>query len=143
MGYKRGNVWIIPNKIENIDDIFCKDVLIGEDHNQKVIEYINKLNLPLTISLEDYHLGPCELAELGYMVVKSEINSSLLIFYIPKIVSKAQLEWFLSNQYMFLSFIKIGGYSLNEDWTPIKGIQNIRLELVRKHKLEKDNQLKM
>ncbi len=33
MGYKRGNVWIIPNKIQNIDDIFCKDVLIGEDHN--------------------------------------------------------------------------------------------------------------
>ena len=58
----------------------------------------------------------------------------MLVFYIPKNISKDQLEWFFSNQYIFLQFVKIGAYSLNNEWQEIYGIDNIKKELLLKEK---------
>lgn len=121
-------------KIQNQDDVFCSNISIGNNHNSAILEYVNDNNLPIKINLDDYHTGPCLMAELGYLVIKSENNSSLLVFYIPKNISKDQLEWFFSNQYIFLQFVKIGAYSLNNEWQEIYGIDNIKKELLLKEK---------
>ncbi len=69
---------------------------------------------------------------MGYMIVKSEIDSFLFLFYLPKNVTENQKNWFLDHRYLNLEYFKIGGYSLNQTWEPIYGFEEIRREIFRK-----------
>ena len=98
---KRGDLWIISDK-----DEFHLDILKGQDHTSGIIEFVRLNQLPLQIKVDDYHEGPCLLAQMGYMVVKSEMDSSLLIFYIPSIVNENQKNWFLDHRYLRMEYSK-------------------------------------
>ena len=45
---------------------------------------------------------------MGYMIVKSEIDSFLFLFYLPKNVTENQKNWFLDHRYLNLEYFKIG-----------------------------------
>ncbi len=127
---KRGDLWIIPFLPE---EEYHLDVLIGQEHTVGLIDFIHQKKLNLKINQEDYHIGPCLLASLGYMVVKSENQASILIFYLPQVISSYQRDWFLAHRYLGMEYMKIGGYSLKKDWVPIKGFDGIRNEIKEKY----------
>ena len=126
---KRGDLWIISDQ-----DEFHYDILKGQDHTSAIVEFVRSNHLPLTIRPDDYHDGPCLLASIGYMVVKSEMDASLLIFYIPSIVNENQKNWFLDHRYLRMEYSKIGGYSLNQVWVPIDGFEAIQRQIFQKEK---------
>ena len=135
---KRGDLWIIPFFNESV---FHRDILNGQDHTEAIIEFVRLNQLPLQIKADDYHDGPCLLASMGYMIVKSEINSSLLIFYIPSVITENQKDWFLDHRYLSIEYSKIGGYNLKQTWEPIHGFEAIRSEIIKKYSYEKENHL--
>ena len=130
MTNKRGDLWIISS-FSN-EDIY-KEIFPWESHTEGIIDFVKQNHLPLDIKPDDYHEGPVLLMNLGYMVVKSEVNSSLLIFYIPKIISENQRNWFLDHRYLEREFLKIGGYSLEKEVIQIEGYGNIFNEIKRKY----------
>ena len=63
-------------------------ILIGQEHTEGLIDFVRRNSLPLDIKVDDYHEGPCLLASLGYMVVKSENDSSILVYYFLCVLQK-------------------------------------------------------
>lgn len=83
--------------------------------------------------MDDYHEGPCLLASLGYMVVKSENDSSILVYYLPETISENQRDWFIDHRYLGIEYTKIGGYSLKRTWETIEGFEGIKKEIKEKY----------
>ena len=133
---KRGDLWVIPFDSEENYHI---DILIGQEHTEGLIDFVRRNSLPLDIKVDDYHESPCLLASLGYMVVKSENDSSILVYYIPEMISENQRDWFIEHRYLEMEYIKIGGYSLNENWKIIESFEGIKREIKEKYVMESRN----
>ena len=133
---KRGDLWIIPFDPE---EAYHVDVFMGQEHTEGLIDFVKRNALPLDIKLDDYREGPCLLASLGYMVVKSENDSSILVYYIPEMISENQRDWFIEHRYLEMEYIKIGGYSLNENWKIIESFEGIKREIKEKYVMESRN----
>ena len=127
---KRGDLWVIPFDSEENYHI---DILIGQEHTEGLIDFVRRNSLPLDIKVDDYHEGPCLLASLGYMVVKSENDSSILVYYLPETISENQRDWFIDHRYLGIEYTKIGGYSLKRTWETIESFEGIKKEIKEKY----------
>ena len=131
--FNRGKLWIIPN-----DDImlplYFKDISEGVSHLNELQEFSDRFKLGMKFSPDDYQEAPISIAKMGNLVIKSDDDSKVLIFYVPRDVTNRQLEFFLNNEMIFNNeYSKIGGFSIVEDNVEVKrGIVEIRQEIMKK-----------
>ena len=134
----RGKVWIIPND-DIIQPLYFSEVSNGVSHIKALQEFSNIYRLGMNFSMDDYQQAPIDISKLGHLVIKSDDDSKILIFYIPEIITDRQLEFFQNNEMTYSNtYPKIGGYVIDEDNVDIKhGILEIRTELIKKNKNKK------
>ena len=144
MALKRGELWIIPDEKQILDEEFHKEVSMGKSHTKDIVDFAYQYQLPIQISENDYHDGPCEIAQLGHMVIKTEDDASLFILYLPLEITERQYIWFLDHRYLFMQFVTIGAYSFTSDgWINFVGFNAIKNEVISKYKRYKENQIAM
>ncbi len=109
----RGSVIIIPN--ENIieDDYFRVD--IDMNHLSGFQEFIDKYNLGYQFSDGDYQGAPIQLAKDGHFVIKTINDLAVAIFYIPKVITKRQVNWLNDNIEQFRFFQKTDGFVIKDN----------------------------
>ena len=132
--FHRGKVWIIPND-DILQPLYFDEVNSGISHLKAFQEFADKFQLGMKFTNDDYQKAPMDIASCGHLVIKSDDDSKILIFYIPKNVTDRQLEFFSSNELEFNNkYSMIGSYSLEEDEVVTKkGILEIRKELTKKN----------
>ena len=89
----RGKVIIIPNEEQILQETFIRDVKLGESHTKYLQEFSDIYSLGYSFKLDDYQTAPCQIAEEGHSILKSEDSVSLMVLYIPLIVSNRQYNW--------------------------------------------------
>lgn len=127
----RGKVWIIPDEGQIIQPLFERDVALGENHTKKIQEFSDMYQLGFQFKPDDYQEAPCQIAELGHLVVKSEDPSGLVIFYLPETITDRELEWFYQNEMMLSRYNVIGAYNLQKTdgevkWENFYGVDKIK-----------------
>ena len=129
----RGNLWIIPDENQLNCPVYHEEIIKGLSHTDGIMEFIRKNKLPIPLSSIDSRSGPLKMAELGHMVVKTEDNSGMLIFYIPAKITQNQWDWFLDNRLMFGKYQYIGAFSYAAEWYQLHGLNEIKEDL--RHKI--------
>ena len=134
--FNRGKVWIIPNEEEIVQPVYFREIEEGISHLSALQEFSDKFKLDLKFSGDDYQEAPIEIAKRGHLVIKSEDDSKILIFYIPKRVTDRQLEFFLNNEISLNNtYSTVGFFSLEEDDIETKyGILEVKKDLIRKNR---------
>ena len=144
MALKRGELWIIPDEKQILNEEFHKEVYKGASHTDDVIRFAKEYDLPVQILTNDYHDGPCKIAQLGHLVVKTVEDMSLFILYLPDVLTERQYIWLLDHRYLFMQFVTIGAYSFTSNgWINLVGFNAIKNEFVSKYKRYKENQVSM
>lgn len=133
--FNRGKVWIIPND-DIMQPLYYQEVNEGVAHLTALQEFSDKFQLGMNFKLDDYQEAPIDIAQCGNLVIKSDDDSKVLLFYIPEKVTDRQLEFFLNNEMNFNNtYSKIGGFSLeNKEVKMERGIMEIRKLLTKKNK---------
>lgn len=130
----KGNLWIIPNEENNVQPVFEKNVQEDKSHTYYIQKFVNNYKLGFDFKEEDYHAASCEIAKLGYMVVKSEDDPSLVICYLPEKITDRQYNWLYQNSNLLYKYMKVKGYFLknvDEDyyyWEKVYGLEEILIE---------------
>ena len=133
--FKRGKVWIVPSD-DIMQPLYFKQVNEGVAHLTALQEFADKFQLGMKFTLDDYQEAPIDIAGRGNLVIKSDDDSKVLLFYIPKAVTDRQLEFFLNNEMDFnSSYSKIGAFFLEDNEVKMeRGILEIRKLLNTKNK---------
>lgn len=129
----RGNLLIINDENQILKSLFEKQISNGESHNKGLTTFVNTFypDNNIVIDENDYNGAPCIIAELGHLVIKTEDSVSLIIFYIPELVTDHQMDWFLENKYNLIKYQMCNGISLQRDennnriFTELKGLSSI------------------
>lgn len=135
----RGKLWIIPNEEEILQEVFNRNVEEGKSHTTRIQEFSDVYNLGFKFNEEDYQTAPCEIANLGHMVIKSEDEVSLVVCYLPKKITDRQYNWLYQNKEMLSRYIQVSAESLqmvNEDgacWKKLHGVEEIIFEAGKKN----------
>ena len=85
---------------------------------------------------DDYQYAPEQLARDGHLILKTIEDQKTAIFYIPKVVTNRQIEWFEYNKFELLHNDLIGAFSINSDEEKseqIYGLSEINKEIRRKN----------
>lgn len=131
---KRGSLWIVPDENQILQPVFFRKIENGISHTSEIRNFVNIYEMGLEIDETDYHEGPCTVAKLGNLVIKSDDDVSQLIFYIPEKITNNQIQFILNNQFLFSKYQVVGGYSLKhlDDngvvWKKIHGLNEITME---------------
>lgn len=140
----RGSVIIVPDEEVIMQPLFERGVPYGEDHTKFIQEFSDMYHLGFTFSNNDYQEAPTKLASSGHLVVKSEDDSSLIVLYLPEVITDRQLDWYYQNeekleQYHIISAYSKQRYAVNEDllWKEIYDIGNLRREMNQKNSIGK------
>lgn len=131
---ERGKVTIIPDENQILVDEYTKD--INKNHLEAFIDFSNKFNLGYSFTNNDYQYAPEQLARDGHLILKTIDGQKTAIFYIPKVVTDRQVEWFEYNKFDFLHADLIGAFSINgdeEESEQIYGLAEINKEIKRKN----------
>ena len=133
--FNRGRLWIIPND-DIIQPLYFSEVNNGTSHLESLQDFADKFKLDIKFSKDDYQEAPIDIAGCGHLVIKSDDDSKMLIFYVPRHVTDRQLEFFQNNEMFFSNeYSIIGGYSLEDSSIKsIHGVIEIRKELFIKNK---------
>lgn len=142
----RGNLWIVPDENKIIKPLFEVKISMGESHNNGIVQFINTYysNENIVIDENDYNGAPCVIAELGHLTIKTEDHVSLIIFYIPEVITMNQFNWFMENRYSLINYQTCRGITLTRDEennivrTEIKGLINIENEIKNKNKFYRE-----
>ena len=96
---KRGNLIIIPDENQILNPIFKEDITGKDSHNTGIEKFIKKYypNTQIKIDLDDYNGAPCEIVKMNHLVIKTEDTISLLIFYLPEIITDRQITWLMEQ----------------------------------------------
>ena len=139
----RGKLWIIPNEEEILQECFEREIKDGYSHTCYMQEFSDIYQLGFKFKEDDYQLAPCEIAMLRHMVVKSEDEVSLVVFYLPERITDRQYNWLYQNSDMLSKYIQVNGNSLciaDEDgicWKKVHGIEEMMKEARKKNLLPK------
>lgn len=131
---ERGKVTIIPDENQILADEYTKN--INKNHLEAFIDFSNKFNLGYSFTYNDYQYAPEQLARDGHLILKTIDGQKTAIFYIPKVVTDRQVEWFEYNKFDFLHADLIGAFSINgdeEESEQIYGLAEINKEIKRKN----------
>ena len=138
----RGKVIIIPNEEQILQETFIRDVKLGESHTKYLQEFSDIYSLGYSFKLDDYQTAPCQIAEEGHLILKSEDSVSLMVLYLPLIVSNRQYNWLYQNLDKLEKYTQINAYSLQNVenkmcWSIVHGLKNIMLESSKKNLLKR------
>lgn len=136
----RGKLIVIPNEDEILQEIFERNVRQGESHTRYLQEFSDTYMLGLHFEEDDYQKAPCDIAELGHMVIKVEDDASLVIFYLPERITDRQYLYIYSHQTELEKYTEVSGFSLrkeeNSAWENIHKVSGIIEEATRKNLLQ-------
>ena len=138
----RGKLWIIPNEEEFSQELFERNVKLGEYHSKYIQEFSDLYMLGLVFKEDDQN-APYEIAKFGHVVVKSDDEIPSIICYLPERVTDSQYNWFDKNVPMLSQYIEVSGNSLqviDEDgacWKKLHSVDEIITESRKKNLLPK------
>ena len=107
----KGKIWIIPEEI-NIQNDFYKEVMIGDNFNTGIREFVSKYQLGLEVE-ENPFISSYLLANIGYLVMLEDILENDVSIYIPANTSSNQLN-FIKENIQELMKNKIIGYAVTD-----------------------------
>lgn len=144
----RGKVVIIPDDRQILADSFGRDVFYGEDHIEVYREFSDKYQLGYSFSKDDSQYASLEIARLGHFSYKTENDTRIIIFYLPKEITDQQLNFFEAHQYEFSSWNMVFAYSFSEDnkeqeVISLKGLSTILQTMRVKNQLFRSNQINL
>lgn len=137
---KRGNLIIIPDENQILSPIFSEDIIGKDAHNNGIEKFIKKYypNTPIQIDLNDYNGAPCEIVKMNHLVVKTEDTVSLVIIYLPEIITDRQITWLMEQRLIFEQYQTCVGLSETKEedkiiFKEINGLSEILKEAKRKN----------
>jgi len=135
----RGKLIVLPNEDDILQEVFEREVAQGESHTKYLQEFSDTYMLGLHFEELDYQKAPCDIAELGHIVIKTEESVSLVIFYLPERVTDRQYLYIYNHQMDFSRYTQVNGYSLERkdgiSWEKIHDISGIMHEIAKKNLL--------
>ena len=133
---ERGKVTIIPDENQILLDEYTKN--IEKSHLEAFIDFSKKFNLGYSFADDDYQYASEQLARDSHLILKTIDDQKTAFFYIPKVVTDRQIEWFEYNKFELLHNDLIGAFSINgdeEESEQIYGLSEINKEIKRKNVL--------
>ncbi len=125
----RGKLIVIPDEEQILQEIFERQVKQGESHTKYLQEFSDIYMLGYHFEEEDYQKAPCDIAEAGHMVIKTEDDASLVICYLPKKITDRQYLYLYDHQVELSQYGQVNGYSLKREegieWEKVHGIGEI------------------
>lgn len=135
----RGKLLVIPNEEKILQEFFEWKVEQGKSHTLGLQKFSDIYSLGYQFEEEDYQKAPCDIAASGHMVIKTEEDSSLVIFYLPEKVTDRQYNYIYNHQSELCSYVQVNGYSLKVEetviWDKVHGIHEIMKEAMKKNLL--------
>lgn len=110
MSALKGKIWIIPEEVSTQN--FYKEVMIGDNFNTGIREFVSKYQLGLEVE-ENPFISSYLLANIGYLVVLEDIIENDASIYIPSSVSPRQLN-FINENKLELMKSKVNGYEVTD-----------------------------
>ena len=128
----KGMLYIITN-----NECFVRAV--GSNHLTAIQQYYKEKNLDYSFSLQDHQKAPCMLAEEGNIVIKTDENNLIAIFYLPEVVTENQCNWFFKNKDEFKKYRFVGALLIEKNKEPydtLHGLDEIDQMMYQKMKNE-------
>lgn len=107
----KGKIWIIPEEI-NIQNEFYKEIVLGDNANTSIREFVSKYQLGLEVG-DNSFVSSYLLASCGYLVVLEDLIEKDTSIYIPASVSPRQLN-FINENKLELMKNKVNGYEVTD-----------------------------
>lgn len=107
----KGKIWIIPEEI-NIQNEFYKEIVLGDNANTGIREFVSKYQLGLEVG-DNSFVSSYLLASCGYLVVLEDLIEKDTSIYIPASVSPRQLN-FINENKLELMKNKVNGYEVTD-----------------------------
>lgn len=110
----KGKVIIIPDEKQIDEEKFEMQITEDDGHfiGYQVFSDIHKLGYQFTEN--DQQIAPLEIASAGHLSIKTVEEESILIFYIPEIVTKRQINYIKENTSKFQEYQIVGSYSIRK-----------------------------
>lgn len=88
--------------------------------------------------MNDYNGAPCEIAKMNHLVIKTEDTVSLVIIYLPDIITDRQITWLMEQRLVFEQYQTCVGLSetIEENkivFKEMNGLSDILKEAKRKN----------
>lgn len=106
----KGKIWIIPEEVNTQN--FYKEVMIGDNFNTGIREFVSKYQLSLEVG-DNSFVSSYLLASCGYLVVLDDLIEKDTSIYIPASVSPRQLN-FINENKLELMKNKVNGYEVTD-----------------------------
>ena len=106
----KGRIWIIPEEVNTQN--FYKEVMIGDNFNTGIREFVSKYQLGLEVE-ENPFISSYLLANIGYLVMLEDILENDVSIYIPANTSSNQLN-FIKEYRQELMKNKVIGYAVTD-----------------------------
>lgn len=136
---QRGRLFIVPDEEQILQGLFEYSVEQGKSHTRGIQMFSDMYQLGFQFSEEDYQDAPCAIASIGHMVIKTDEDTSLAIFYLPERITDRQNNWIQMNESLFRTYVQVNAYSKREDkWKSLHGMYEIKIEMNQKN-LNKGN----
>lgn len=110
MSALKGKIWIIPEEVNTQN--FYKEVMVGDNFNTGIREFVSKYQLGLEVE-ENPFISSYLLASCGYLVVLDDLIEKDTSIYIPASVSPRQLN-FINENKLELMKNKVNGYEVTD-----------------------------
>ena len=95
MSALKGKIWIIPEEVNTQN--FYKEVMVGDNFNTGIREFVSKYQLGLEVE-ENPFISSYLLANIGYLVMLEDILENDVSIYIPANTSSNQLNFIKENR---------------------------------------------
>lgn len=110
MSALKGKIWIIPEEVNTQN--FYKEVMVGDNFNTGIREFVSKYQLGLEVE-ENPFISSYLLANIGYLVMLEDILENNVSIYIPANTSSNQLN-FIKDSRQELMKNKVTGYAVTD-----------------------------
>jgi len=108
----RGKIYIIPDENQIIEEEFMREIV--KNHLDGIREFSEKYQLGYNFTDDSYQEAPCILASLGHMVVKTSDDASLVVCYIPRVVTDRQNMWIHNHESLLQQNKFVGSFLIKE-----------------------------
>lgn len=110
MSALKGKIWIIPEEVNTQN--FYKEVMVGDNFNTGIREFVSKYQLGLEVE-ENPFISSYLLANIGYLVMLEDILENDVSIYIPANTSFNQLNFIKENRQELMKN-KVIGYAVTD-----------------------------
>lgn len=110
MSALKGKIWIIPEEVNTQN--FYKEVMVGDNFNTGIREFVSKYQLGLEVE-ENPFISSYLLANIGYLVMLEDILENDVSIYIPANTSSNQLNFIKENRQELMKN-KVIGYAVTD-----------------------------